>query len=342
MARALTTAIQGLITTEADRLLLGSVAIALFFGITLYVVASFDCVLFIEGGVGFFQNYGLFTAIVGDAILFFLTKKFHQCVTSMAESNVGGQNLKVLNIVRDLNRSLSLLNKNRFILYAFMLFGLLFVSSNVAQHVFGQPDVHWRGDVFDSLRHPASFTMNKLFLLYSWCIVIPLCAFIFLITSVYMSRIFIALSFDENSKYDLLNPDNAGGYSAARYASAYLNIALSIVYLQISLYVLTFQGANPEHIIGYAIATLLLLFANAIVFRKVETVIAKKKDSALNDLKSKTYSGDQLHFDIYRYYVDIFSKHALQRRLSVLVFSVKSVVIVIPPIVNGYAKLVLG
>src|SRR5437660_1076853 len=52
----------------------------------LYIAAVEEGVLYISGGVGLLNNYGLFSTILGNAIFLYLAKKYYDSVCSIRES----------------------------------------------------------------------------------------------------------------------------------------------------------------------------------------------------------------------------------------------------------------
>ena len=163
---------------SADQLLLIGVFAAAVFFIALYFSAVLEDVLLIKNGVGLLQNYGLFAALIGDAILFYLAKKYFESA-QIIRLGIHSDSSKIDKKTEfDLLSAVQLQTRHRFIAYIFLLVGMFLLSSNIAIHILGNAEGHWRGDVFDSLRHPVSFYMNKLFLFYSWVLVIPLCAYV--------------------------------------------------------------------------------------------------------------------------------------------------------------------
>src|SRR5216684_1259589 len=53
----------------------------------LYFAAAREGVLRINGGIGLLNNYGLFSTILGNAIFFYVARKYYDSVCSMRASN---------------------------------------------------------------------------------------------------------------------------------------------------------------------------------------------------------------------------------------------------------------
>lgn len=335
MRRILARAIEGFAATSADRLLIFGVLVATLFGFAFVWIATIENVLFIENGVGLLQNYGLFAAILGDAVLFFLTKKYFDCCRHIARHGQFGRNREVKRAAIELLAECRLRTDRRFAYLFFVLLGVLALAGNISLHAFGYVDRNWHGDVFDSLRHPYSFALNKIFSFYSWCVVFPICGYVALITTIRLSEMIAAIGKDHSIEYDLLHPDNAGGFASVQLATAYFNIGVVLAYLQIALYTVTFRSVNVHQLLAYGLTTFALLAANFMIFGRVDRAITEKKRAALAKTKDRAYQGDSLSFEIFRYYVDVFSRKSLQRRLSLAILSLKSAAIALPPILKG-------
>lgn len=321
--------------TSSEKMLLLGIFIASTFFVIFLVTAHFENVLYIENGVGFVENYGLIAALICDALLFFLTKKYLAACELVYEKSSFGHIDRIQIAKNKLKNTIYLKTPEKFALLFFVLLGVIALSSNIALHIGGDVSKHWNGDVFDSLAHPYSFGLNKAFSFYSWCLVIPFCGFVALASTQFLGSTADAIYDSVDAHYDLLNSDNAGGFGQIRYAVMFFNLGIVLVYLQITLYMVTFSGLNWRQLIAYMLATLALLAANFIFFSRIERVIHKKRNEALDLVKSQAYDGDRLKFDILRYYLEEFSRKSLQRRLSLFVLTLKSVAIIIPPVIKG-------
>ncbi|MFT3939186.1 hypothetical protein [Rhodopseudomonas sp.] len=334
MRRILTKAADCFVTANADRILISGVAIAAAFAAAFVLSGLTEGVLRIPGGVGFLQNYGLIAAILGDAVLFFLAKKYLECCQEIAKPSSFGPVKGVRTLHIQFLRDLRLKTPLRFILYLFVIVGLIALVGNTSLHIRGALSNQWTEFVFDSLDHPLSFATNKAFSLYSWLLVLPFCAYISIVATRQISRITEALDRNESVKYDLLHSDNAGGFAQMRIATFYFNLGVLIIYLQIALYTLTFNHANGFQLGAYAATTGVLLFGNFAMFGRIDKMISNKERLAHDQRKNKAYQGDRLNFEILKYYTDVFSKNSLQKRLTAVTISLKSAAIAIPPILK--------
>lgn len=322
------------VESTPERILAAGVAIACIFGAAIFIAAWYENVIFIEEGIGFAENYGWFAALLGDAVLLFLAKKYFDVVQNSYQS-LPFEAVRVESDQKSRIHAIAGLDDGKNRAFYFMAFiGFCFVVSNVSLQLLGETEKHWRGDVFDSPLHPATSVLNKLFLLYSWGVLVPFCAYISIFTSLYISHLAKIISETKDIKYDLLNPDRAGGFSEILAPRIYLNIGASILYLQITLYTIVFQGANIEHYVGYFFVTLLLIFGNFFIFWKIDQAVEMKRIEAISATKEDAYKGDALKLDIFKYYMETFGKRTLQMRLTRIIVSVKSVAIIIPPIIK--------
>lgn len=332
MRSVLSRAVTSFSSSSAEKLLLFGTSVAILFGAAFVLISKIENVLVLENGVGFLENFGLIAALFSDAVLFFLIKKYLDSCRDISKHF--GYNAHVKEASRQLTKDVQLETDRRFALPFFITLGLVALASNISIHIFGEVGYHWNGDVFDSLKHPYSFALNKVFSLYSWCCVLPLCSYVALVSTIQMSDAVSALKQDSGVEYDLLHPDGAGGFASIRLAITYFNLAVIVLYLQISLYTVTFGRINLPEAAAYVLATTALLLANFVVFRKTDHALEAKRLSTLSRMKDRTYGGDLVSLEILRYYLDTFSRKSLQRRLSVILLALKSLAIAIPPAIK--------
>jgi hypothetical protein len=100
--------------------------------------------------------------------------------------------------------------------------------------------------------------------------------------------------------YDLLNPDHRGGFAFVDRAHIAFNVVVALVYVQITLHIETFR-MNAQHVIGYIILTLLLIWINRMFMGGVYAAIKTLRAEALNRVKDKVYLNVKLSFDILKY-----------------------------------------
>ena len=117
--------------------------------VTFYAAARHEDVLFIDLGVGFLNNYGLLSTLVGNAVLPYLARRYYEDVHAFADSEAVKQ-VSVINLgLSKLKRMLLLDGRFRFILYGFVFIGLVFWVENTSIHVLGDVEAHWGHKVFD-------------------------------------------------------------------------------------------------------------------------------------------------------------------------------------------------
>jgi hypothetical protein len=304
-------------------LLFVSVAISLMAGAILYFAAKSEGVLHINGGVGFLQNYGLLATLIGNAMLPYLARTYCDQVREISRSTVTTHGTAIHKEMRVLTCMLRLEGKYIYILYLLFMIGAMFWISNVSFHFFGYSKAHW-GNVFDSLQHLRSFSVNRLNNVYSWIIIFPFCGYVVLLSSIQLVRAISKAAKDDSIRYDLLNPDNSGGFAAVGRAHLTFNFLLAITYLQIVLYTTTFKTTNIEHIVAYFGLTLVFIFGNSIFMADANRQIKRLRIEALNVCKERAYSGDNLQFQILKYALEIKPKI-----FSLIDFATKAVVIAI-------------
>jgi hypothetical protein len=183
--------------------------------------------------------------------------------------------------------------------------------------------------VFDSIDHPLSFVATRLHGLYMALIVMPFLIHVMIFTSIQFRRAFATAWWEGALTFDLLNPDQRGGFRFVDHANILLNVVAALVYLQITLHIQTFETMRAEYVIGYVALTVLLIVLNRMFFGVIYVKIKALKTEALNDLKKNVYNDDKLSFEILKY--------CYERRvnaLTILSAAIKAGAIVIPTVLK--------
>jgi hypothetical protein len=271
------------------------------FGI-LYAAAVREGVLRISPGMGLLNNYGLFSTTVGNAVLLYTAKKYYESVCSIRTS-------KAIVNIEPIDRSIALLTdmiklRGRYNLYLYFLMtvGALFWVSNVAIYVAGFPEIRWGYKVFDSIEHPLTFFVSRIHNFYTWLIIMPFVVYVVTCSSLQLRRA-IVIAFREGAlTYDLLNPDQRGGFGFLRKAQIAFNVITGLIYIQLFLYSLDklLQGL-PGNVTSYITLTSLLIWINVIFFSDIYKQIKTVRFESLDRLKDKVYQDDKLSFDILKY-----------------------------------------
>lgn len=307
-------------------LVVGIVLALADFGL-LYRAAVKDGVLYIEGGVGLLQNYGLLATVLGNSVYFYLARKYYDAAYSIKKS-------KALINAEPVENPLSLLTSIiklekpafRILLYVLILVGALYWTGNVRTHVFGDPKLRW-GDkmFFDTLNHRSSFYASKFHDLYSWVIVLPFVGFVLILTSFQYRRTIRAAVRGKALHYDLLNPDRRGGFLFVEKAHLVFNLIIALIYLQVTMHIETFKVVNAGYVSSYMVLTLLLISVNRIFLGHIYSAIKELKLESLNKVKDKAYNNDKLSFEILKYCyerrIDVFAIINFVVKSGAIIFS---------------------
>lgn len=309
-------------------------ALGIFVSVLQFVMfigtARLEGVLFIKGGVGFLNNYGLLSTLVGNAVLPYLARLYYENVCGFAESKAIKRAGAINEELAQLSEMVLLQGRFRFILYGLIFTGLAFWIANTSIHVFGDVELHWGHKVFDSLDHPFGFYLNRINNFYTWMIVLPFCGHVMIFCTLQLVRAVTAAADRKVVTYDLLNPDRCGGFVSIERAHVVLNLVIAIVYVQITLHAETFVRMNAEHALAYAAATLLLLFGNTIFLGNIHQRIKELRLDALNAQKERVYKNHPLNLEILKF----FYEHR-RNRFSVANFVTKAIAIAVPALVKA-------
>jgi hypothetical protein len=310
------------------------VALSLVDFLAFYIATVRDGVLQISHGVGLLNHYGLFSTIIGNAISLYAVKKYYDGVCSIRDSKAVDDHEVVKKPLKDLKDMVELSGKYQLIMYFFLLLGTYFWASNFATHVFGDPAAKW-GNVFDTVDHPWSFVVSRLHNFYSWMIIMPLTVHVMICSSIQLKRAMsIALSKGVLT-YDLLNPDQRGGFGFVDRSLLAFNVISALVYVEVTMHIQTFARLNIEHIVDYVILTLLLIGVNRMFFADMYATIKRLRLESLNKVKEKVFKNDELSFEILKY---CYERRV--RTLSVANFLVQASAIAIPGIVKFWPIIV--
>jgi hypothetical protein len=285
-------------------------------------------VLQINQGVGLFNHYGLFSTILGNAISLYASKKYYEGVCSIRDSKAVINNAVIEKSLKDLKTMIELSGEYRLIMYFLVILGTLFWASNFATHVFGDPVAKW-GYVIDSKDHPWSFVAGRLHNIYTWIIIMPFVVHVMICSSIQLRKAMTIASTKSVLKYDLLNPDQRGGFGFVDNSLLAFNVIAALVYIEITMHIETFARLNFEHIIDYIILTILLVGINRMFFADMYATIKKLRFESLNKVKEEVFKNDKLSFEILKY--------CYKRKISLLSianFLVQASAIAIPGIVK--------
>ena len=307
-------------------LLATGTALAIIDLLTIYAAASRDGVIRIEGGVGLVNHYGLLSTIVGNAISFYVAKKYYDIVCSAKESRAVVDKTAVKGVFDELRRMVTLRDNYRGIVYFLILIGTFFFLSNLGTHIWGDPVAKW-GNVLDSADHRWSFVAGRLHNIYTWIIIMPLVVHVMICSSIQLKKAMTRPS--GVFKYDLLNPDRRGGFGFLFNSAVTFNVVAAIVYIEITLHRETFGRWNMEHIFDYTLFMLAVLFVNKMFFTDMYATVKKLRIESLNDVKEQVFQNNTLSFEVLK-----FCYEGRINRLELANVLVQASAIVIPGIVQ--------
>lgn len=310
------------------------VTLSLVDSVTIYVAAVRDGVLYINQGVGLFNHYGLFSTMVGNAISLYAAKKYYDGVLSMRDSKAVIDNVVIRKPLKELKDMVELRGKSQALMCFFLVLGIYFWASNFATHVFGDPVAKW-GHVLDSKIHPWSFVAGRLHNIYTWIIIMPFVAHVMILSFIQLWRAMVIALRKGVLRYDLLNPDQRGGFGFVYNALIAFNVIAALVIIEVTLHKETFGRLNLEHITDYIILTVLLFGINNLFFAYMYGQIKGLRMESLNEVKDEVFRNNKLSFEILKY--------CYERRVSPLLianFLVQASAIVIPGIVKYWSDIV--
>jgi hypothetical protein len=282
-------------------LLAFGIAISLLDFVAIYIVAANEGVLHVSQGIGLLNNYGLLSTILGNAISLYVAKKYYDGVCSIRTSSAVVKTAPVETSLSTLKDMIEMRGKYQFLIYLLVTIGALLWLSNVAFHVIGDPEVRWGHKVFDSPDHPLTFFASRLHNLYTWLIIMPIVGHVMIYSSFQLRQAIAIASSVDALTYDLLNPDQRGGFAFVDRAHVSFNVVVALVYIQITMHIETFAKMNSEHIIGYIILTVLLVGINRMFLGHIYATIKKLRLESLNKVKDEVYQNDRLSFEILKY-----------------------------------------
>jgi hypothetical protein len=309
-------------------------ALSLLDFVAVYAAATKDGVLHIPQGVGLLNHYGFFSTIFGNAIFLYAAKKYYDGVCAIRTSKAVVNPAIVETSLGDFRDMIELRGKYNFFMYLLVIFGTLWWLSNLSTHVIGDPIAKW-GLVFDSLDHPWSFFVGRLHIIYLEIIIMPLVVYVMVCSSLGLRKVMTIASRECALTYDLLNPDQRGGFGFIDNALLAFNIVAALIYIQITLYIETYAKYNLEHIVDYIILTLLLVGINRMFFADMYGTIKRLRIESLNKVKDQVFKNDNLSFEILKYCYE-----RKIRTLSVANFLVQASAIAVPGIVKFWPFIV--
>lgn len=284
------------------------VVISLADSALLYGAASREGVLHIDQGVGLLNNYGIISTLVGNAVFPYAAKKYYDFICAMRASKAVVEASPVEESLVALSDYVRMRREYKFLIYLLIVIGAVCWLNNFNNHVSGDPVAIWGHKVFDSTDHRLSFVASRLHNVYTWMLIYPFLTHVIFFSSLQLSRAITNASCAGALNYDLLNPDQRGGFVFVDKAAIAFNAVVAIVYIQITLHIETFK-TNPEHVIAYVVLSLVLVVINRMFLGDIYARVKRLRLEALNKVKEKVYKDDKMSFEILKY--------CYERRVSV-------------------------
>jgi hypothetical protein len=302
--------------------------------VTLYAAASRDGVLYISQGIGLFSHYGLSSTLLGNAISLYAAKKCYEAVRSMRDSKAVVDNGVIEEPLKKLTTMIELRGKYQFILHFLVTLGTLFWVSNFAAYVVGDPVAKW-GLVFDSLEHPWSFAASRLHNFYTWIIIMPFVVHVMICSSIQLRKAMAVASNEGILTYDLLNPDQRGGFVFVDKAHFVFNVVVALAFIQIAMNIETFATRDFAYVLNYIVLIIMLSLIYRMFVSNIYPTIKRLRFDALNKVKDNVYKDDKLSFEILKYCYE------RRTRTSLIVdFVIKAAPIVISVVINLWPVIV--
>jgi hypothetical protein len=301
MVNPMKAALDQFVKTSPTMLLGAGIAVSLLDFLVLYGAAVHDRVLNVPGGIGLFQDYGLFSTLIGNAVFIYLARAYYNAVRSFRNSNAVINDRPVSQALSVLTAMIRMKRQYRFLIYMFIVIGSAAWVSNTAFQVFGNPEIRWGHKVFDSPDHMLTFLASRAHNVYTWMFIYPILAHVVLYTFVQLRWGVLEAARQRALRYDVLNSDHRGGFAFVEKAHIAFNLIVALAYIQVTIHIETFSRMNAEHLLTYIALTMLLIGVNRTFLSDMYTTLNDLKLEALNKVKDKALNGDNLSFEILRY-----------------------------------------
>lgn len=304
-------------------------ALSLLDFLALYLAATKEGVLYIEEGVGLLSNQGILSTILGNAFFLFLAKQYYDAICSAWDSKAVVDSARIERYLSALSHKVKMQDRAKFLLYFMVVIGALAWLSNFATHIFGNYEDRWGYQVFDSPNHQLTFWASRFHNLLTWVLIMPFVGYVLIVGSIQLWRTIAAGLRERALCFDLLNPDQRGGFSFVDKAAISFNLIAVAVYLQITLHIGTFK-VNLDHLMAYVLVTILLVTVNVTFFSGIYSSVRQLRLAALEKVKNDVFKDNKLSFEVLKY--------CYERRLSaraVLSFVLNPGAVA----VSGFAKL---
>jgi len=312
-------------------LLIVGIAVSGFDFLLLYAAAAKESVLHIPQGVGLLDNLGLLSTVIGNAVSLYVVRKYYDYVCAIRDSKAVVNTRAIKPALSRLRAMIRMHGRAVLIIIILVAAGAYFWTSNVVSH-FNDPQLRWGHKVFfDTRDHPLSFTASRLHNLYTWLLIGPFVLHVMIVTTFQLRRMITGACRRKALKYDLLNPDQRGGFGFVENAHIAFNVVVALIYVQVTMHIVTFERMNPDHVLLYIFLTLALVGINWVFLGNIYEKIKALRFDSLNELKDRFFA-NKLNFEVVKY--------CMEQKVSAFsleTIAIKAAGLIIPPL----AKLLL-
>jgi hypothetical protein len=266
----------------------------------LFLAATKESVLHIPGGVGLLQNLGLLSTVIGNAFSFYVVRKYYDYVCAITDSKAVANTRVIKPSLSRLRAMIRMHGRAVFIIIVLVAIGAYFWTSNVNSH-FHDPQIRWGHRLFfDTRDHRLSFIASRFHNVITWLVIGPFVLHVMIVTTFQLRRMFTSAWRRKAFKYDLLNPDKRGGFGFVENAHIVFNVVVALIYVQVTMHIVTFERMNPDHFVFYIFATLALVSINWIFLGDIYQKIKALRFDSLHEMKDRFFA-NKLEFEVLKY-----------------------------------------
>lgn len=298
----------------------------------LYVAAAKESVLHIPGGVGLLDNLGLLSTVIGNAFSLYVVRKYYDYVSAIRDSKAVVNPRVIEPALSRLKAMIRMHRRAVLVIIILVALGAFFWTSNLMSH-YADPQIRWGQKLFfDTRDHRLSFVASRLHNLITWVFIGPFVLHVMIVTTFQLRRMIAAACRRKALKYDLLNPDQRGGFGFVENAHIAFNVVVALIYVIVTMHIVTFERMNPDHFALYLFLTLALVGTNWVFLGNIYEQIKALRFDSLNEFKGRFFA-NKLDFEVLKYCME-----QKVSAFSVETIAIKGAGLIIPPL----AQLLLG
>lgn len=257
-----------------------AVAVAVARAAALGVAAYYDKSLWLPGeGVGLLEHLGIPAIVLGDVVLFLL------CVYASQMTRLVGRRLPTTRDRRSLVQRYFKLIVLRKIFGVGGIFKKLFLLLSIIGAVFVvnqtvmaiDPTKYYGHDTFNSILHLRSFWVNRVNLITSWCVVIPLFSSYLIAHTIAIRRFFRRC--DEHGLVALQpgHPDKHGGFTFFGWLDTIYVVGLLVVLVEAFLLIITHRRVTLGGLFSVVAITFGFLLISVLSIYEVLRVVRRQE-----------------------------------------------------------------